>query len=77
MLKNEEGGKGSSLGESQSLHGKLVHPKKFCKPDLKEVQMQSTQALAWRRQGRLRNMQHGKGKVYFSTWNCGLYRSYI
>lgn len=75
--KNEEGGKGSSPGESESLRGKLVHPKTFYKPDLKQVQLQNRQALTLTRRGRLRNMQRSKGKILISIWNHGIYRSYM
>lgn len=40
--KNEEGGKGSSAGESESLCGTLVHPKTFYKSGLKQAQLQNT-----------------------------------
>lgn len=75
--KNEEGGKVSSVGESESLCGKLVHPKTFYKPDLKQVQPQKTQALALTRGGMLKNMQRSKGKILISIWNHGIYRSYM
>lgn len=75
--KNEEGGKGSSTGESESLCGKLVHPKTFYKPDLKQVRLQNTQALTLTRGGRLRNMQRNKGEILINIWNHGLHRSYM
>lgn len=75
--KNEEGGKGSSAGESESLCGTLVHPKTFYKPGLKQAQLQNTQGLTRTRGGRLRNMQRSKGKILISIWNHGVYRSYM
>lgn len=58
--RNEEGIKASSIDDSQSICGKLVHPKEFGKPGLKEVQPQNTQAQE--KGARLGHMQHTKGK---------------